>query len=630
MKKIWRFLLGILIIFIIAVHPLFAKATNISQSSAVAWAQNKIGTGLDYDGAYGNQCVDFIYYYYRFLGVNPVGGNACDYATNSLPAGWLRITSNIVPQPGDIAVWKSYYNDGVYSTGWAGHIGIVINGNSSTFNTIHQNFNCSNAYEATCVQSNNIPTAILACVIRPNFSAASADPTLTWSDYADKHYVGTTNAVLARKCDLNGMSITAVSNVGIYIYDYNDTLLDSFTESVNFGNYSYFTLWYDLNSELGYTLSPGTTYKYKFLAVINGKTYYSPVYTFKTGGTHSHKYNSGTITRNATCTDTGTRIYVCTTCGGTKTETIPTLGHQYSSTWSVDLKATCTMAGSKSKHCTRCNYKGNVTPIAATGHAYGSWKTTINATCTNPGTQKRTCANCSQTQSESVSALGHNYASSWTEDTKATCTQTGSKSHHCTRCDAKADATAIPASGHKWSEWIVTVQPTESNTGLEIRTCKNNCGTQESNVLAKLVPQGHAHTFGEWITITEPTCTEDGVRQKKCTDCGETELQSIAATGHIYGQWEISAAQGLQERICQNCKAVEAISAETTSTDQDNTQPTIDHYTVPTENLTGNQSFFTTYFNWFLIAFCSIIIILAILIIILVASMLIVKFKTKK
>ena len=342
-------LIAILALFVVLVFPISSNATSVSQSSAVDWAKSKVGSGLDYDGAYGNQCVDFIYYYYSYLGVSPVGGNACDYSSNALPAGWTRISSNIIPQPGDIAVWKTYYNDGVYYTGWAGHVGIVVSGNSSTFSTIHQNFN---GY-TTCIQSNNIPTAILDCVIRPNFSSTSTEPTLSWSEYVDKHSIGTQNATLAIRCDLSGTSAAALSKAGIYLYDYNDKLLDSCTENVNLGNYSYFTLWYDVNGELGYTLAEGTTYKYKFMAVIDGQTYYSPIYTFKTGGTHSYVYNSGTVITEATCTATGVCKYVCEKCGASKTESIAALGHYYSATWIVDKEATCTEMGSKSYHCIR-------------------------------------------------------------------------------------------------------------------------------------------------------------------------------------------------------------------------------------------------------------------------------------
>lgn len=598
MKRINKVLfIALLTLCAALISPLPANATSVSQSSAVAWAQSKVGSGLDYDGAYGNQCVDFIYYYYSYLGVSPVGGNACDYSSNALPSGWTRISSNITPQPGDIAVWKSYYNDGVYSTGWAGHISVVVSGNSSTFNTIHQNFN---GY-TTCIQSNNIPTAILACVIRPNFSSTSSGVTLSWSEYADKHSIGTQNATLARRCDVSGASTAAVSKVGIYLYDYNGKQLDSFSETVNLGNYSYFTLWYDINSELGYTLAAGTTYKYKFVAVVGGDTYYSPVYAFQTKGAHSHSYDSGKETTKATCTAQGARTYTCTTCGNTKNES-----------------------------------------ISATGHSYGSWSVTTAATCTKAGTQKRACLKCSNVESAAISELGHNYSSSWTVDKAATCTTTGSKSHHCTRCSSLKDVTIISALGHTWSEWIVTAQPTVTSTGQQERICSNGCGAKETHVIAKLEQDRHDHIYGNWTVVTEPNCTDAGVQQKQCTiceeivqksisatghnfndweavsvpsctqsgtkqrqckNCSQQEQQGIEATGHNYGQWEESDIQGVQERICKNCGNVETITISIENPPSANSAPT----TVPSEKDTENQDVKGVPPTWFVIAICSVV-----------------------
>lgn len=94
-----------------------ADGTSVTQAEAVAWAASQVGKSLDYDGYYGAQCVDFIMYYYRFLGVSPVSGNGADYAWNTLPSGWSRI-QNAQPQPGDILVYTGT------SSNPYGHVGI--------------------------------------------------------------------------------------------------------------------------------------------------------------------------------------------------------------------------------------------------------------------------------------------------------------------------------------------------------------------------------------------------------------------------------------------------------------------------------------------------------------------------
>lgn len=44
---------------------------------------------------------------------------------------------------------------------------------------------------------------------------------------------------------------------------------------------------------------------------------------------HVHKYNSGVVTKEPTCTDTGIKTYTCVNNDDSYTETIPALGHDY-------------------------------------------------------------------------------------------------------------------------------------------------------------------------------------------------------------------------------------------------------------------------------------------------------------
>ena len=45
---------------------------------------------------------------------------------------------------------------------------------------------------------------------------------------------------------------------------------------------------------------------------------------------------------------------------------------------------------------------------------------------------------------------------------------------------------------------------------------------------------GHAHSFGSWTVTKAATCTTTGSQTRTCGQCGQTETQSIAATGHSY------------------------------------------------------------------------------------------------
>ncbi len=166
-KRATSVVLAILLMFSLSstiTLPVFA--VSATSNDAVIWANSQIGKGLDYDGIYGTQCVDLIKYYYAYLGVSPVQGNGCDYATNALPSGWSRIKyySGFVPQPGDIAVWT-------YSTTANGHVAIVTSADSSKMNVVEQN-----SHKTVRAWQYPYSYGTFYGVIRPNFSDMSTDP----------------------------------------------------------------------------------------------------------------------------------------------------------------------------------------------------------------------------------------------------------------------------------------------------------------------------------------------------------------------------------------------------------------------------------------------------------------------
>ena len=142
------------------------KVQAVSQNDAVAWARAQINKGLDYDGVYGNQCVDLIKYYYAYFGVASYAkGNANAYITNALPPGWTRVYGGY--QAGDIGVWKVNYG----GTGSYGHVGIITSADSVGFNAVNQNYN-NHSY---CTE-NWFNLSVLACAIRPPYTAPDNVP----------------------------------------------------------------------------------------------------------------------------------------------------------------------------------------------------------------------------------------------------------------------------------------------------------------------------------------------------------------------------------------------------------------------------------------------------------------------
>lgn len=166
-----KVLITILSALIVMMSPTIANATDKTVDEAMAWVQSQVGTALDYDGAYGAQCVDLIKYYYAYLGVAPVHGNGCDYATNSLPSGWQRL-QGATPQRGDILVYSA-----ASTNGWAGHVAIYESDYS------HYNQNVKGKYGVVKCTWHYASVEPYWGVIRPDFSGSSVGTIIDGSTY---------------------------------------------------------------------------------------------------------------------------------------------------------------------------------------------------------------------------------------------------------------------------------------------------------------------------------------------------------------------------------------------------------------------------------------------------------------
>ena len=68
--------------------------------------------------------------------------------------------------------------------------------------------------------------------------------------------------------------------MGIELYDVYGTKVAS-KEETPFPKGNQINIWYDVNGELGYTLTAGAYYEYKFYAVISGNPYYSESFSIR-------------------------------------------------------------------------------------------------------------------------------------------------------------------------------------------------------------------------------------------------------------------------------------------------------------------------------------------------------------
>lgn len=234
--------------------------------------------------------------------------------------------------------------------------------------------------------------------------------------------------------------------------------------------------------------------------------------------TKAHTFNSGTVTKPASCKETGVRTRTCTACNATKTETIAkTTNHTYGA-WETVKEPTCTVKGQEKRVCTVCN-KAETRDVKATGHTMGAWETTKEATCDAKGEQVRECSKCDYKETKSIDALGHKFANS-TVTKKPTCTETGIETGVCERCN-KETTNTIKATGHKMTNYTVTVEPTCTKEGKKEGTC-SVCGAKATEKIA-----AKGHSFGKAVVTKEATETETGLKTKTCSVCNEVKEEVI-------------------------------------------------------------------------------------------------------
>lgn len=183
------------------------------------------------------------------------------------------------------------------------------------------------------------------------------------------------------------------------------------------------------------------------------------------------KHSYSAVTKDPTCTTAGTNTYTCSSCGYSYTETItPALGHDYSTTFTVDKKATCTTDGSKSKHCSRCSSTTATTVIAKRGHNLADTTVQKAATCVATGVMNQKCTNtataeyeaCSHTTTRVIAQLPHSYTGAVKSD------GSGEGATHSFKCVNGCNNYGNPTS-HTYTTQVIPA--TASANGYTVHIC---------------------------------------------------------------------------------------------------------------------------------------------------------------
>ena len=152
--------------------------------------------------------------------------------------------------------------------------------------------------------------------------------------------------------------------------------------------------------------------------------------TTPTVSPHSHSYSS-TVTKDATCTETGVKTYTCT-CGDSYTKGTSALGHKYEKTV---VQPTNSTQGYTQHTCTRCDhsYKDDYTdPLIDPNHVHSYVANVVAPNCYKKGYTIYTCP-CGRTYKDMDSItqpLGHTWGE-WND-----CGD-GSSTRDCLTCGRK-------------------------------------------------------------------------------------------------------------------------------------------------------------------------------------------------
>jgi len=136
-----------------------------------------------------------------------------------------------------------------------------------------------------------------------------------------------------------------------------------------------------------------------------------------------HQWDAGTVTKPATCTESGIKTYTCVACSQTKTEDVPCNGHTGETEIRNAVNATCSSEGyTGDAYCKVCGgLISSGTAVAKTEHQWDAGIVTTQPTGQIGGVKTYTCQICSATRTESIEALGIVGLSAGTEikDTKS-------------------------------------------------------------------------------------------------------------------------------------------------------------------------------------------------------------------
>ena len=221
--------------------------------------------------------------------------------------------------------------------------------------------------------------------------------------------------------------------------------------------------------------------------------------------------------------------------------------HTYSTT--ILGASICTEGGTQIKACSTCGLIME-SDIVSGGHSYGNWTTVYVASCTNEGSMLRSCTVCGKAETQTIPSTGHQYS---TVTHAATCSQYAVYEFTCVHCGEyfKRNANELTTG------WIEAI-PGGMDPSLFLVQTQYRYSDYETKTSAASSLAGYNQNGAQWVDIGSNSIqyvpswpsgfsTSSSVYTKynklsakvtsSETATTKTQVTSDALCGHLYYHW---------------------------------------------------------------------------------------------